>query len=350
MGLGNQRSRPGKEQPEVASGVRSDSPSVPHVLRHLLTGDEARQVRELAAASAAEYRSVDDEGFLADVGVIAHELPVAVRRCAGLARLHDTAHVVLISGNYIDGERLERTPAHWRQADTRGSREAAFTIMIYAALLGAAIGWAGQQSGRLVTDVLPIPGDEDSLLSSSSSKQLGWHTEDAFSEARGDYVGLFCLRNPTRTPTTVSCLTPATMPADVLRTLLEPRFLISADQSHAALWQLSRPRPSPVPLISGPLQAPVLRVDRDFTTAIDGDAAAELAIQALIEHLDRNTYPIMLAPGDLCFLDNRGLVHGRASFRPRYDGYDRWLKRVNVVVDLRRTRPSRACSRTRVIG
>jgi L-asparagine oxygenase len=34
-------------------------------------------------------------------------------------------------------------------------------------------------------------------------------------------------------------------------------------------------------------------------------------------------------------------VHGRVAFTPRYDGYDRWLHRVFVHLDHRRSRPAR---------
>jgi hypothetical protein len=49
-------------------------------------------------------------------------------------------------------------------------------------------------------------------------------------------------------------------------------------------------------------------------------------------------------------VDNRNVVHGRRPFRAGFDGSDRWLKRVNVVRDLRRTRPGRIDGATRVIG
>lgn len=94
----------------------------------------------------------------------------------------------------------------------------------------------------------------------------------------------------------------------------------------------------------------MLRVDRDFTTAAPGDHAAERALAELVGHLDANLYGATLRPGDLCFLDNRNVVHGREAFSPRYDGSDRWLKRANVVADLRRTRNDRRSAATRVVG
>jgi hypothetical protein len=205
-------------------------------IAHALTDDDAAGIRELVTATSFEYETIDNERFLADVAVIAHGLPRAVRETLNRARLDDRKHAIVISGNHL-GHDLEPTPRHWSAADTSASRVSAFLVMINAALLGDAIGWAGQQDGRLITDVLPTPGQENSLLSCGSRTMLGWHTEDAFSSSR-----------------------------------------------------------------------------------------------------------------DLCFLDNRNVVHGREPFTPRYDGRDRWLKRVNVVSDLRRTRTDRRITATRIIG
>jgi L-asparagine oxygenase len=43
----------------------------------------------------------------------------------------------------------------------------------------------------------------------------------------------------------------------------------------------------------------------------------------------------------MAFMDNRVLVHGRGAFTPRYDGRDRWLHRIFVHLDNRRTSDSR---------
>jgi hypothetical protein len=309
---------------------------------------EAIAVHDLAASAAQEYGSVDNPVFLGEVTVIAHELPRAVRLAVERARLNDTGHAIVVSGNHIDWARLEPTPAHWREADTPGSRMAAFMAMIYSALLGAAIGWASQQQGKLVTDVVPTPGQEYSLVSSSSRAMLGWHTEDAHFASRGDHIGLLCLRNPTLVPTTMSYLRPERLDAKTLAVLQEPRFRIDPDPSHDCLGGQA-PSASLFPLVTGPLEAPVLRIDRDFTSARPGDAQAARALAALIAHLDGNLYGLTLLPGDICFVDNRNVVHGREPFIPRYDGADRWLKRVNVVTDLRRTRPDRTSCSTRII-
>jgi alpha-ketoglutarate-dependent taurine dioxygenase len=57
----------------------------------------------------------------------------------------------------------------------------------------------------------------------------------------------------------------------------------------------------------------------------------------------------VLEPGDFCFIDNFQAVHGRKPFKARFDGTDRWLRRINVVRDLRKSRDSRLSAAGRVL-
>lgn len=346
------------------AGVPQD-PDLVRVVLHKLTADDARAAEDLAMTCAARYGTVQNPEFHHDVPVIAQELPRAVREDANRVRLADRLHAFQISGHRIDEDRLEPTPRHWRDADTEGSRPYGFLLMLYGALVGDAIGWATQQDGRIVTDVLPIAGMEDSLVSAGSTTELAWHTEDAFSPHRADHVGLLCLRSPDLTATTLAYLDERQLPGDVAEVLRQPRFHVLPDASHtsefsatdacagtAAFDQVDRFRREPplVPVLDGAREAPVLRIDRDFMVAPAGDEEAGRALRVLVDLVDRSTYELPLAPGDVCFIDNRNVAHGRRPFLPRYDGRDRWLKRVNTVRDLRRTRSGRATASTRVVG
>ncbi|MFD8567248.1 TauD/TfdA family dioxygenase [Streptomyces sp. NPDC059639] len=336
------------EDSTSSSGRSGPSADRGRVVRHLLTPDEAAGAFTLAKTCAEAYPNAHDEGFLADAPVLAHDLPSSVRRAANAARLDDRKHAFVVSGNTVEPW-LEPTPAVWRDADTVASGPYGFLLVLYAALLGDPIGWGTQQDGRIVTDVLPVRGLEHSLVSASSERELGWHTEDAFSENRADHVGLFCLRDRGDIPTTLSCADPASLPQDVVRVLAQKRFTIHPDPSHSAPADSAHGREK-VALLSGPGDAPVLRIDRDFTVADEDDPEAVRAMDALIEHLDGNTYEVVLGAGDVCFIDNRNVVHGRRPFRASFDGKDRWLKRVNVVTDLRRTRAERPTATSRVVG
>jgi hypothetical protein len=157
---------------------------------------------------------------------------------------------------------------------------------------------------------------------------------------------LLALRNPLRTPTTIAAPRYSEFPPDAFDTLFQRRFVIQPDDAHegAAAEDVCA-------LLSGHRDLPVLRVDRDFARpARSDDREAARALAWLIEHLDRRTVELVIEPGDLVMLNNRRVVHGRRQFQAKYDGRDRWLKRINIAIDLARTVPGRSDVRMRVIG
>ena len=73
------------------------------------------------------------------------------------------------------------------------------------------------------------------------------------------------------------------------------------------------------------------------------------AFRDLCDEIEVNLRPLPLRPGNLVFIDNFRAVHGRQSFRPRYDGSDRWLKRLNITRNLRGSRAWRPSADNRII-
>ncbi|MFV0131545.1 TauD/TfdA family dioxygenase [Streptomyces sp. HMX112] len=82
---------------------------------------------------------------------------------------------------------------------------------------------------------------------------------------------------------------------------------------------------------------PYVRVDPTYTTTAPGDDMAERAFSRLCRQLERALVPVRLRPGDLILIDNYRAVHGREPFRPRYDGTDRWMRKLTLTFDLQRS-------------
>jgi Fe(II)/alpha-ketoglutarate-dependent arginine beta-hydroxylase len=335
--------------------------------RLILDAAEVSAIRALLAELTSRYGSAEDEGFLRNVSVFAHELPRRVRVFLNdFKQLEPAPGVCVISGYPVEDARIGPTPQHWK---TKGGVSPTLAeemlFLLFASALGEVFGWATQQGGRLIHEVLPIKGDEDRQIGTGSEQTIWWHNEDAFHPYRGDYVGLMCLRNPDRVPTTFASVDMLELDPEVARTLSEPRYTIRPDESHGAAdgghhgadddtlkgayrhveEMLNNPRPQPVLL--GHPRSPYLRLDPYFMPP--GDEVSQRALDSLIREIDSKLSEVVLRPGDFLFVDNYRAVHGRKSFKARYDGADRWLKRINVTRDLRKSRDSRETSHSRVI-
>jgi len=316
---------------------------------------ELDEMNRLLDKYEGELADLEDEETLHRAAIIAQQLPVRVREHLNAFRLGRLSGVLCISGYAVDQERLGPTPAHWRDWPTvsPAHREETMLVML-GSLIGDPIAWATQQDGRLIHDVIPIKGHENEQLGSSSESLLTWHTEDAFHPLRGDFLTFSCLRNPYDAATTVGYADDLKLSPEVKKVLFQERFGIKPDESHLAKNNNIEPgqpafdeinemnsNPDPVAVLFGDPEQPFVRADPYFMVVDDEDEEARDALAEFERAMDAVMFDMRLAAGDFCFLDNYRVVHGRKPFKARHDGTDRWLKRVNLAIDLRKSRAAR---------
>jgi Fe(II)/alpha-ketoglutarate-dependent arginine beta-hydroxylase len=323
--------------------------------RLVLDPAELRQVNDVLAEFEDEFDTLDLEDALQQATVLAHHLPSRIRVYLEAFRRERLPGVVCISGYQVDDDRLGPTPAHWRDRQRRSpARREELLLVMYGSLLGDPFGWATQQDGRLIHDVLPIKGHENEQLGSSSEALLTWHTEDAFHPLRGDFLAFACLRNPYGAATTVGYGETLPLPAEVRKILFEERFIIHPDESHLAknnsvptlgsfedIDQMNR-NPDRVAVLFGDPDKPYIRADPYFMAVGDGDDEGQQALEVLEKAMYEHMFDVKLESGDFCFLDNCRVVHGRKPFKARHDGTDRWLKRLNLTSDIRKFKAARS--------
>ena len=317
---------------------------------------ELQSVDSLVQRLTDRFDRIDDPELLAETPLIAHELPLRIRRL--LHRLHrEEIGWCIIGGHPVDDSAIGPTPAHWN-TNQHPSPVLSYEILLllYTSLLGAPFGWATQQDGRLVHDVMPIKGNEKTQLGTGSEMLLTWHTEDAFHPYRGDYVVLACLRNPQTAGTTMGRVDDLELDREDVDILFQQRFVILPDESHRPQHNSTDgatdfgsiesmlAQPPAVAVLFGGKDEPYIRADPYFMQVRPDDEPAECALRHLTAEMDARMQEVALAPGDYCFIDNFKVVHGRKPFTARFDGTDRWLKRVCITRDLRKSRDARAHS------
>jgi Fe(II)/alpha-ketoglutarate-dependent arginine beta-hydroxylase len=339
--------------------------------RLTLTTEENLSLLPLLAGIAQTHSTIEDAELIRRAPVLTRSLPVRLLEFLEDFRLREPSALCVISGLAVDEADLGPTPEHWRDSQyaSPAFRQEIF-LMLCGSVLGDVFGWATQQDGRIMHDVLPIKGHENYEIGSNSLQHLSWHTEDAFHPCRGDYVALMCLKNPDAVETVVCDVADIDWSSVDTEALFEPVFTQMPDNSHrpenaaesTGDLVVDRLRARSFSLIQSwndnPVQRPVLFGDRhDPYMALDPyhmrtDGWSERSLEAfrgLCEQIETNLKGVALRPGDCVFIDNFRAVHGRKSFQARYDGSDRWLKRLNITRNLRGSRDWRPAPDNRVI-
>ncbi len=246
--------------------------------------------------------------------------------------------VLLVRGMPVD-EELPPTPhdgvfaGDWR-------RLAVSTIgqLMVMSSLGDVIADADEKDGRLLQDVVPLPGAE-TRQENSGSVLLELHTEDGFHPNKPDFLGLMGLRadHDRRALTLAGGLRPILPLLDPrhVATLRRPWFRIRLASSFVGDRVVFA---DPTPVLTGRVDDPELCVDFH---AMEGlTPAANEALDALRRLVLNSLVGAVLGPGDLLLVDNTKAVHGRTAFSPRYTDDERWLRRCFAVSDIRAARPS----------
>lgn len=203
-------------------------------------------------------------------------------------------------------------------------------LLSWASAYGSCHAYAQEQRGRIVQDIVPAPGMEETQTSGSSSAPLAMHTEASFHPHRPSHVALLCLRGDPAAVTTLAPVESAVAMLDPSQraVLAQPRFHTGVDDSFRQNGEPDQRVP-----------VSVLGVDPhtgDFACAYDealtrgDDPLAASALREFTGALRVASRDVVLRAGDLLVVDNRVVVHGRRAFRARYDGTDRWLKRALV--------------------
>jgi Fe(II)/alpha-ketoglutarate-dependent arginine beta-hydroxylase len=295
------------------------------------------------------------------LSVFAHKLPESLVRFLTRFKYEEgNTGLCLIKGYQVNGEKIGDTPPHWREeAAAERTFEESLFLLLCSALLGDAIGWNTQQDGKIVHDIVPIKGDEYKQVGSSALTELVWHTEEAFHPCRCDYLALLCLKNKEGAGTTFASLHDVTIAESDKKMLFMPHYTIFPDSSHLVgedendpyykgVHEMNR-HPAQIPVLFGNYDRPYLCIDPFYMSKDIKDPEAGQALNRIIGKIDNSLQTVHLEAGDLLIIDNYRVVHGRTAFNASYDGTGRWLKRVNIVRDLRKSSALRRSFESRII-
>jgi Fe(II)/alpha-ketoglutarate-dependent arginine beta-hydroxylase len=329
--------------------------SVPPIERFTIAAPDAKALADLARDIRSGMPDTWRPEDLLALSVAARDLPRPLWERLRRFR-YETIGGLVLSGLPVD-ENLIDTPTNLAErTPTAAELHVETMLLLLASVLGDPFSHQEVQGGRLILDILPVPGDESTQLGSSSAGKLEWHTEDAWHDFRADWFMLFCLRNPQRAATTFGRTEDALRAVAKRPVMFMPDFRLKPDSSHAQ--PAADAKSKRIALLSGDPAAPFVRVDpafMDFESPAE-DAGAEpprdvlrRAFEDLRAAFELVLRDVVLAPGDVLLVDNKRAIHGRKPFTANFDGKDRWLRLVNITADLRKSEGHRVGSHGRAL-
>lgn len=200
--------------------------------------------------------------------------------------------------------------------------------LLCAALIGEVFGYEAYQDGRLVHDVLPLRECEDKQLSTGSAVELDLHVEEAFTTLAPDYLGFLGLRGLEEVPTCFSSIASIDTAGDWTDILFEP---ISVDDDNREAGQ--EQGVGSMAVLYGDRDEPYMNLDAYYFKVSSPEH--QKALDRLCAEIAAAQVEMRLTTGQMAFIDNRRVAHGRPPFRALYDGTDRYLRRVVVSRSLR---------------
>lgn len=199
-------------------------------------------------------------------------------------------------------------------------------ILEFVSVFGEPFGFDNEQGGALVQDLFPIRKNEIEQISSSSKVELEMHTETAFHPKAPHYVVLFCVRGDANAGTIFSNLSAVLdgLGQKDIDTLSQKLFITTVDKSFLDEGEKNREVKTRVIHRNGG------KMVYDSSVMRGANAEAQAALNKFTKLVQKEKYTIALQSGQIAIIDNWQVAHGRTEFNPRYDGTDRWIKRVLV--------------------
>jgi Fe(II)/alpha-ketoglutarate-dependent arginine beta-hydroxylase len=332
-----------------------DEKPLKQLCRTALDHSEILMIESLIEKLQSRFETIEQEQFADYCTVVAHEMPFRLRKLFNdfrNKRMNDG--YLLLEGFSVNDEVIGLTPSHWDAPwiNAMSLREEIFQCLISSSL-GDIFGWQTQENGRYLRHIVPIKTDRNEQLGGSSDVVLMWHVEEAFHPQRADMMTIMCYRNEEKASTNICSLSDLDIPDHYREVLSQPRFTIQPDKSHSpennksSLWHLDEDHfnkirafmdnPQPVSVLQGRKGEEQLLIDEAFMEPLAGDFEAKEVLEWFHRHLNERKHAIVMNPGDLLIIDNRITVHGRSSYKPNYGPKARWLRRVNITADLRKS-------------
>jgi Fe(II)/alpha-ketoglutarate-dependent arginine beta-hydroxylase len=322
-----------------------------------LLSSEFEDINFLIRELRDKYTTADNEHFLRKARYFSSRLPRRIQAFYRNLRL-DYKHtgISVIKGYNI--ESVGMTPDSWDYSESYNpSLNIDFLAVLLCSAVGYVFGWTTQQKGKIIHDLIPQKSKGSAQTGYGSTSELVMHTEDSFHAHKAEFVCMYGIKNEGKVATTFASIRDIKLEQKDIEVLFNEGFELTPDESHLdksqkslSVTQQSEHRNAIVTTLYGNREYPYLCYDPAYTKLHNNDDYRSKVYNMLKREIDDKTRDIAIEPGDICIIDNRKVVHGRRAFTPQFTGNDRWLKRINITTNLRKSAGVRSNVEEKVVG
>lgn len=312
----------------------------------VLSLEDLNTIKNLINELKSKTNIFTEDRVLSQIHLYAQELPRDLRQFFHEFTTHEIADAISVkTGDFFDSSMID-TPAQYEELNSNyiyNDIQIAHALM--ASLIGTPVGYSSQRDGRRLNNIIPTQGLESVPNSSSGSKyDFGFHTEDAFHEFKGDYLGLVCIRNFEMAVTSFVSINEMKLTPLLKSALFKMDYVIGNNPIHELPVDHKHPRNS---ILYGSWERPYMRINVNNTLGIDRNA--NYALDEFVQVMNSARERVILEAGEFFYLDNLYTAHARDAYIPNWGSRARWLSRFIISKDVRKSVSARKHWRSLVI-
>lgn len=308
--------------------------------------DDLKTIESVVQEIKLKVKKPTEDNVLSCASLYAQELPRVLRNFFHEFTAYEVADAVTIkTGGFFDTSSAN-TPTEYEELSSDyvyNDMQIAHALM--SNLTGTPVGYSSQRSGKRLNNIIPTQNLESTPNSSSGSKfNFGFHTEDAFHEFKGDYLGLVCIRNNEAAVTSFVSMNETKIAPLLKAALFKSDYVIGHNPIHELPEGHKLSRNS---ILYGSWERPYMRINVNNTYGMDRNS--QYALVEFVDALNTARERVVLETGDFFYLDNLYTAHARDAYTPNWGSKARWLSRFILCKDVRKSTVARKDWRSLVI-
>lgn len=268
--------------------------------------EESLFVNEILCSYQIDFDEKNIIDFIYNSHQIQAKLPQNVTRCLFDLKLNGEPFKLIKGFNVVSHEQSRQL------------------IATFSSILGYLYKFNRKPNHSFIDIIKPKKEDENKQVGTNSCF-LDWHVEDAFHNAKADYICLFCVQSNPNAKTLIFHGKDYLKQINDSNSLFTQKYLFKGDNTFDESKSYTK-----TSYVIEPSHDPEFIYDPSFMEIPNDDLLIK-EINELQNFIDNNHYEITLEKGDLLIFDNRRVAHSRSSYQPSYNEQDRTLLRTLII-------------------